>query len=159
MRTCGLDIASCTGIALVGEGEDRGKTLEIPKTKGFARLQLIAQNARQTLSQWGPDLVVVEHYAYCRNIDSFITIVEIGTTIKSVLWQLGLDWYEVPPTSLKKWTTGKGNADKAAMAKSVKERWAYVSDSHDVIDAFALAQMGQMGRDELLKVPGVFSGK
>jgi Holliday junction resolvasome RuvABC endonuclease subunit len=42
-------------------------------------------------------------------------------------------------------TTGKGNATKDQMALSVKQRWAYASPSHDIVDAFALAQMAQLG--------------
>src|SRR5690242_3994760 len=33
--------------------------------------------------------------------------------------------YEVPPMTLKKATTGKGNADKTAMAMAVYKRWAF----------------------------------
>lgn len=158
MISMGIDIASCTGLALVGDGEDRGKTLEIAKSKGFSRLHLIAQNVEQTLQVWQPDIVVVERYAYCRNIGSFITLVELGTTIRQVLWDLKLPWYEVPPTTLKKWVTGHGAAKKDQMAKYVEMRWGHKSPSHDVVDAFALAQMGLLGPDKILEIKGVYLG-
>lgn len=159
MRTCGLDIATCTGMALVGEGEDRGKTVHLPKQHGFLRLQLVAKQVEDTLAVWNPDLVVVEGYAYCKNISAFVVLVEVGTVIRSVLYKARLPWVDVPPTVLKKWTTGRGNAKKEQMAVSVSERWKFESKSHDIIDAFALAQMGQMGMEELLKIKGVSDGR
>jgi len=159
MRTVGLDIATCTGMALVGDDEDRGKTIHLPRERGFLRLQLIAKQVEDTLGVWKPDLIVVEGYAYSKNISSFITLVEVGTVIRVVLSRLQLPWFEVPVPVLKKWTTGKGNATKDMMALAVRQRWGHTSESHDIMDAFALAQMGQMGEDALLKVTGVLSGR
>lgn len=158
MRSCGIDAATCTGLALVGEDEDRGKTLYLPDERGFQRLQLIADDVMRTLDIWRPELVAVEGYAYVRNIHAFITLVEIGTTIRSVLYRLNLPWIEVPPTVLKKWTTGKGNATKDQMAAAVKARWQYHSPSHDIVDAFALAQMAQLGLERVRHITGVTVG-
>lgn len=158
MRTVGLDVATCTGMALVGEGQDRGKTVEVPRERGYLRLQMIANDVAHTLHVWKPKFVAIERYAYVRNIGAFITLVEVGTMIRSVCYTLNLPWVEVPPTVLKKWTTGKGNAKKEQMAAAVTERWHYKSHSHDIVDAFALAQMAQLGWDEVLKVTGVEIG-
>jgi Holliday junction resolvasome RuvABC endonuclease subunit len=65
---------------------------------------------------------------------------------------------EVPPTVLKKWTTGHGNAKKEQMAIAVKERWQFASHSHDIVDAIALAQMAQLGWEDVLKIKGVTVG-
>lgn len=156
MRSCGLDISTCTGMALVGEGEDRGKVIHLSKEKGFSRVQSIAAEVARTIQIWNPSIVVVEKYAFCRNVDTFITLVEIGTAIKQKLYELGLSWVEVAPTTLKKWTTGKGSADKATMAASVCKRWGYNSTSDDIVDAYALAQMGQLEIGELIGLKGVF---
>lgn len=145
MRTCGIDAASCTGMALIGEDEDRGKTIRVQDVTGYSRLHLIAEEISRTLLIWTPELVAIEGYAYCRNIASFVLLVEIGTTIRQVLHRLHIPWVEVPPSVLKKWTTGKGNATKDQMALAVKQRWGYTSVSHDIVDAFALAQMAQLG--------------
>lgn len=158
MRTCGIDIATCTGMALVGEDEDRGKTIHLPDQRGFLRLQLIAKQVEETLRVWDPDLVLVEGYAYCKNISAFVVLVELGTVIRQVLYNRQVDWVTVPPSTLKQWTTGKGNASKEMMAVSVKQRWHYTSNSHDIIDAFALAQMGQSGVEQALKIKGVEKG-
>ena len=145
-------------MALVGDEEDRGKTVQAVHVRGFQRLQLIANDVAQTLQVWKPAFVAVEGYAYCRNIGTFITLVEIGTAIKITLRQMDLAWVEVPPTVLKHWTTGIGNASKQEMAASVSKRWAYRSPSPDIVDAFALAQMAQLGWDEILTIKGVRVG-
>lgn len=158
MKTLGLDCATCTGMALVGEDEDRGKTVEIPTVAGFARLHLIASDVAQTLQIWQPQFAAVEGYAYCKNISSFVKLVEIGTVIRVTLRQMNIPWLEVPPTVLKKWTTGKGSAKKDQMALSVKQRWGFTSESHDIVDAFALAYLAQLGWDNALGVTGVKVG-
>lgn len=158
MRSCGIDPATCTGLALVGDWEDRGKTLHLPDERGFQRLQLIADDITRTLEVWQPEFVAVEGYAYVRNIHAFVTLVEIGTMIRHVLYRLHLPWIDVPPTVLKKWTTGKGNATKDQMAAAVKARWNYQSHSHDIVDAFALAQMAQLGLEETQGIIGVSVG-
>lgn len=158
MRTVGIDISTCTGLAMVGESEDRGKTVEVPRERGHLRLQLIANDVAQTLQVWQPAFVAVEGYAYVRNVSAFVTLVEVGTMIRHVLYQLSLPWVEVPPTVLKKWVTGEGNASKDQMALSVKQRWAYTSHSHDIIDAYALAQMAQTGWDAIQTLKGVRIG-
>lgn len=54
----------------------------------------------------------------------------------------------VPPSSLKKWTTGKGTANKVAMALAVFKRWGLELGNDNLVDAYALAQYG---RDEAVK--------
>jgi Holliday junction resolvasome RuvABC endonuclease subunit len=49
----------------------------------------------------------------------------------------GIEHASVHTASLKKWTTGKGNADKAAMLEAVSRRWKRV-DTDDEADAVAL---------------------
>jgi Holliday junction resolvasome RuvABC endonuclease subunit len=49
----------------------------------------------------------------------------------------GIEHASVHTASLKKWTTGKGNADKAAMLEAVARRWKRV-DTDDEADAVAL---------------------
>lgn len=145
-------------MALVGDEEDRGKTVQVPDERGYLRLQVIAEDVARTLQIWKPELVAIEGYAYVRNIRSFATLVEVGTVIRGVLYSLNFPWVEVPPTVLKKWTTGKGNATKDQMAAAVKARWAYHSPSHDIVDAFALAQMAQLGWGAVQNITGVSVG-
>jgi len=145
-------------MAVVGDGEDRGKTVHLPQEQGFLRLQLIAESVAETLAVWQPAFAAVEAYAYVKNVDAFVRLVEVGTVIRGVLYKQGISWVEVPPTVLKKWTTGVGNAKKDHMAFSVRQRWQFSSLSHDIIDAYALAQMAQLGWEQIQEIRGVSVG-
>jgi crossover junction endodeoxyribonuclease RuvC len=118
-----------------------GKCVNFQKYSGWERLQLIAAEVERIVSVWNPDVIWVEGYAIYR-VSSVVTVVSCGTVVRQVLYQQGRRWNEVPPTSLKKWCTGKGNAKKDDMAKAVHTRWGYKSPSDDIIDAVALAQLG-----------------
>lgn len=162
MRSLGIDIATCTGLALVEGDESRGTTIEAPNgQRGYQRLQLIAGRFIQLLENWNPDIILIEGYGMGMhgNVSSFITVVEIGTMIRMALYQRGRSWWEVPPTTLKKWVTGKGNAKKVDMATHARQKWGYSSPSDDIIDALALAQLGQLPASELMALKGVSLGK
>jgi hypothetical protein len=53
------------------------------------------------------------------------------------------DWIaEVPPTVLKKFICGKGNANKAAVVSAATRRYSEEFDSDNQADAYVLARMG-----------------
>lgn len=143
MIVVGIDPSvSCLGIvALENDLIVDKKTLKFPKEKGFLRLHLIATGVANLIEELSPEMVVIEHYAFSSLTLS--TSVSIGAIIRYKLFLMSRNWLEVPPTVLKKWTTGKGNAKKPDMAVSVKARWDFESKSHDLIDAYALARLGQ----------------
>jgi crossover junction endodeoxyribonuclease RuvC len=49
---------------------------------------------------------------------------------------------EVAPTTLKKYATGKGNADKAEVISALSRRYGRTFKSDDAADAYALMQIG-----------------
>ena len=84
MVIVGIDPSTYTGLVRLEDGEGVGKTVNFPKTDGWRRLQLIADEIDRILANWKPDVVVIEGYAY-GNHNSLVTLVEIGTIIRSVL--------------------------------------------------------------------------
>lgn len=136
-------------------GDDTiGKVVNFKTLRGLERAQSIAKEVRRSLEVWVPDLVVVEGYAFA-NKSSLVTLVEIGTAVKLQVLELKIPLVSCPPTVLKKWVTGKGNATKDEMAQSVFTRWGIKSPSDDVIDALALAKFGQQGLETVLKMKGI----
>jgi Holliday junction resolvasome RuvABC endonuclease subunit len=156
MITMGFDTSTWVGLAMSDGVDDfRGKGIHMEGFTGWERVQLIATNVRDTIENWHPDLGVIEDYALgmIKSPDTIILLVAIGTLVRSMMADYGLPWVEVRPSTLKKWTTGKGNAKKPDMAIAVKQKWGFNSPSDDIVDAFALAQMGhylaQLGLDKL----------
>lgn len=146
-RIMGIDPSTHTGIVLLGDETPAiAKYINFPDAKGFKRLHLIAKAVHNTASEHMPEIVVIEDYAV-GNKFTRTEMVEIGTVIRKALYDLGIGWYTIPPTSLKLWTIGKGGGKgkegKAAMAAAVLERWGFKSKHDDVVDAYALARFGQ----------------
>ena len=61
--------------------------------------------------------------------------------VRSELMRLHVPYVLVTPASLKKWTTGKGNADKVAMAVAVLKRFGRDFPNDNECDAWALRAM------------------
>lgn len=142
IKVLGIDTSTYTGLALVKGDEIVGKCVNFPKMHGWQRLQSIALEVERVVKLWTPDLIVVEDYAVYR-ASSVITVVECGTVVRKVLYDLGYGWYGISPSSLKMWATGKGNAKKPDMLRSTVSRWGYQSPSDDIVDAVCLAKFGQ----------------
>lgn len=141
----GIDPSTFTALSLISrEGDVRGSTLfNFPRQTGVRRAQLIARACLQHLAEARVEVVAIEGFAF-NNHNTLVTLSEISTLIKSALLDLGIPWWEVPPTVLKKWVTGKGNAKKEDMAAAVKERWGYVpteKKGDDLVDSYALAKL------------------
>jgi Holliday junction resolvasome RuvABC endonuclease subunit len=153
----GLDPSTWCGMCKLVENDAMGKVVNFPNAKGFNRLQLIAQEVNRTLQVWKPDLILIEGYAI-GHLSSVVKVIESGTVVRKVVFDLKIPWMEVKPTSLKLWTTGSGAAKKPQMAEKVEARWGYKSHSDDIIDAYALARMAQLPPSELLAIKGVSVG-
>lgn len=56
----------------------------------------------------------------------------------------GCDPHVVPPSTLKLFTTGHGDADKTAMIHAVKRHWGFdAGEDDDLADAYALARLAR----------------
>lgn len=66
---------------------------------------------------------------------------ELGGVVKmSHATVFGTDPTVVPPTSLKKFVTGKGTASKDDMVSAVQSKWAKDITNNNVADAYGLAE-------------------
>lgn len=67
---------------------------------------------------------------------------ELGGIVKLAFYDVfKQDPIIVPPTVLKKFVTGKGNASKDEMIKGVTEKWSTdIKGNHNIADAYGLAR-------------------
>lgn len=103
---------------------------------------------RRILSDVQPDIVTMEGHSYGSRFLTF-AFGELGFALRSVL--LGYTTYIVPPSTLKKFITGNGRADKDAIAEAVLAAVGLsFPDSHQADACMcALAGMVASGHIEL----------
>ena len=73
---------------------------------------------------------------------SMSKLIELGGIIKYDLWLKGVPYIKVPPTTLKKFITGKGNAKKEDIKLAVYKKYGREFKTSDEADAFSLVVLG-----------------
>ena len=84
------------------------------------------------------DLVVLEGYSFGSKGRALFDIAELGGIIRMTLLDHEYPYVEVPPSSLKKFATGKGNAPKDLMLVEAVKRLGYTGSDHNEADALFL---------------------
>ena len=136
MRVLAFDLSlTSTGYAHSG-GTGR---IEV-NSRGTERLAEIRDNIRALVLTHSPERVAIEGYAYARANQAH-QIGELGGVVRLLLHDMGVPYTEVPPSSLKKWATGKGNADKDTMLETAIRKYAFEGHGNDEADAWLLYLM------------------
>ena len=129
------------------EGEYHTGRVKTERLKGPERLSFIRECFIDVIgkaSKVAPvELIIYEGYAMSRNANNAFTIGELGGVLSLAAWEMGIDVLLVPPSNLKQFTTGKGNADKDRMIECVASSWGYSVPQNDEADAFALLKLGE----------------
>lgn len=87
-------------------------------------------------------LVVIEGYAFAARNSHAHALGELGGVIRLALHEAGVPYVDVPPSSLKKYACGKGNANKGEMLAAAIRRLDYEGASDNEADALWLRAMG-----------------
>ena len=112
------------------------------KLTGAGRLHSLRAKVNAALLNACPiDLVVLEDYAYGAKGSSIIQIAEWGGVLRLALAEAGMTMAIVSPTALKKYATGKGNANKALVVSALTNRAGRQFDTDDEADAWGLWAM------------------
>ena len=83
-----------------------------------------------------------EGYSFGSNKSHHSAIIESGYEVRShMVATVGGAIYEVPPTTVKKFACGKGNADKSAVVSSLTKKHGVEFGNDNEADAYALARM------------------
>ena len=139
----GIDL-SLTGTGLVqftNSGDLVSLSAFRPKAKdGIARLDEIATGVVAHIEH--ADLVVIEGLAFMSQTPSALERTGLWYLIRHWLWQEQIECVSLPPTSLKKFVTGKGNAEKQHMLLEVFKRWNISAADDNQADAYSLGRVG-----------------
>lgn len=143
MKIAGLDL-SLTSTGLVdGAGEAH---LIGSKQRGLDRLAELRDLILDNLA--GATLVAIEGYAYGRPNQAH-QLGELGGVIRLALHERDIHIANVPPSTVKLWATGKGNAPKDAVLAAAVRRWPDINDNNIADAAWLrdLAEHAYSGKD------------
>lgn len=139
MRILGLDLSiTATGVCR----PDR--TTYTVKTKAAdrdARITVIRDRIAEEL--WDVDLVVLEDFPARLQAAAAKAIGITHGSVRQVLLDFGVPYVVVPPSSLKFYATGSGNADKAAMILAAYKRGGIEFKDDNQCDAWWLHLAGK----------------
>lgn len=141
MNILGLDLSlTSTGYSV---NEATG-TISI-KNKGAARLSIISNEVINICVANKIDIVIIEGYSFASRNSQAHSIGELGGCVRMRLWEKGIPYIEIPPTSRAKFATGKGNAGKTEVISAVSSKTGRIfsgGGADDECDAWVLEQMG-----------------
>lgn len=114
-----------------------------PRKNRFERYDHILSKIAYIVNTHKPDLAIIEGYAFGCHGRAVFDLAEIGGIIKHWCYNKGLLFHEIPPTTLKKWATGKGNATKDIMMLKCYKRFGIEFTNNNECDAYLLARYGE----------------
>lgn len=109
-----------------------------------SRLRRMAVPAVEACKAQKPILVLIEGPAFGSKGSGIVERYMARGVLLEKLEGFPDNIVEVPPTSLKKFATGKGTGDKAAVVSSLTARYGQSFEVDDEADAFALAKIGEI---------------
>jgi Holliday junction resolvasome RuvABC endonuclease subunit len=139
MTHLALDLAlGTTGICWGPDIVDDWDTLTVPTLTGGARLEWWWQALRVHLLT--VDTVIVEGpFLHPKHPSGAVSTIKLHGLLEWMACHEGVTYVDCPPSVLKKWWTGTGNAPKDLMADAAAEH-GYPTDTMDsnAVDAVAL---------------------
>jgi crossover junction endodeoxyribonuclease RuvC len=141
MRYVGIDPSSKTGLVIIDKQGNIINTQDVT-TKEKEDPQRFSDIAEKIIDELQPnDLIAIEGFSYGSKGKGVSFQYGLGWIIRHLLLERGYEYTEVPPTSVKKFATGKGNTKKDEMVLPIYKKWGFEHTSDNVRDAFVLAQM------------------
>ena len=145
-----------TGVAW-NKGEQIVSRTIASKNTASARMIELRSELRDQLQFVNPDLIVIEAPAFASKGRSVKEIGGIWWQYRVMMYELGMRVLEVPPSFLKKYATGHGNAKKIEVVQAAWQRLDYEGTNDNVADALWLHQIGlKMLKDPMaIELPAI----
>lgn len=143
MRFVGIDPSTKTGLVIINtDGEIINAEEITAKSKDPERMVSIIDGVMGELSP-GDD-IAIEGFAYGANGNAISIQYGLGWGLRMALYTDKYSYLDVPPTSLKKFASGRGNTKKDELAVHIFKRWGFEHKSDNVRDAFVLAHIARL---------------
>ena len=102
----------------------------------------LAAAAEDFLKEHAPELCLIEGYAYGAKGRAVISLGELGGVIRDHIVGIADVTVEVPPSTLKRFVTGRGNSPKMDVVQKLVRKFEREFKTDNLADSFALAWLG-----------------
>lgn len=148
MNVIGVDPSLSATAVCIGDGKTHELRVFKSAPQGrdvkrrFERYSALVADIMDYIEPTDPACICLEGYSHGSNQGSAHLLFEFGSILRFHLTDICPKVFEVAPTSLKKFVTGKGNcADKSVVAAHCVQRWGVMLDSNDAYDGFSLYRL------------------
>jgi Holliday junction resolvasome RuvABC endonuclease subunit len=147
-------------LSLVESGWSTGEysgVIKPGKIRGHERLEMITAQVLSLTCDLEEPVVFMEGFSFGSQGKGVVERAGLAYLVRHSLWRLGISYCLVPPKSLKKYATGRGDCGKDEMIGAAIRRFGYEGVSNNnAVDAFLLWHCAQehLGRP-LVQVPVV----
>lgn len=148
-KIIGIDLSlTSTGVSCQGN-----MSIVSTKEKGAQRLSIISKQILSICLDNEIECAIIEGYSFASRNSQAHSIGELGGCVRMTLWDAGIPYVDIPPTSRAKFATGRGNASKGEVMSAISAKTSIVfsgSGSDDMCDAWILEQMAlaKIGKSE-----------
>ncbi len=146
MVVIGIDLSlTGTGIVVLDDGRlDFCETIKTRQRRGIDRQRYILDEITAVINQYGSNgntFIVLEGPSFASRGANVHGLFELFGMVKLLLDDKAVSCQQIPPSKLKKFATGKGNAPKSVVLKEVYRKWHQNFDDDNQADAFVLAYL------------------
>lgn len=120
------------------EGVESGIFSPNEKLSQYEKIEYNLATILSMVKKWDIDLVAIESGAFAVNSSSRNILAEQQGVIKHELLKRNVGVAEVSITTIKKFITGKGNANKKLVMQCLRDNHNVFSDNDNECDAIAL---------------------
>lgn len=139
-RYVGIDPSTKTGLVVLDEDGELWEAREIEKPgKDPGRMYNLIGSVMELICD--RDIVAIEGFGFASQ--SGFLLGGIGWGLRMDMFHRDIQYCEVAPAALKKFTGCKGNAKKDELGVEIYKRWGFEHKSDNVRDAYVLAQIAR----------------
>ena len=143
----GLDLSlTATGVYCDKCGGSVIKT----KTRGMERLREIADEVAVHIPH--TNIAIIEGYSFGSQGRATFSIGELGGVIKLLMYDFTIPYIDVAPSALKKFATGKGNANKDEVLAAAIRKFNFQGSDNNEADAYILNKIGNAKYNKTIKL-------
>lgn len=144
-----------TGIAFVASGACAAYVVQPGDLRGGARLKFHVDRLKELIQNRGAILAACIEGPALNAVNRPDDAGQIRGTYLYALAELDIEVYDpIPPTSLKKFATGRGTASKDQMTVAAQREWPGVEfPTDDAVDAAWLAALARALHDDVPVTP------